>query len=85
MNFYKIKFDKETLVTYWKKGWKVWLMMLCINIAVAIVVIPIMIPLAAMWVFLILDMASDLVPFVLAIILGPPMSYYVFTLFYGKQ
>jgi len=30
----------ETYVAYWKRGWWVWLMMVCINLAIALTAVP---------------------------------------------
>ena len=85
MKFQKIKLNKETLLLYWKKGWKVWLMVLCCSFAVAIVALPIMIPLAMLVAFLNIEINGNIVPFILSLTIVPPTLYYIFTLFYEDK
>lgn len=73
----------ETFFEYWKKGWKVWLMMLCINFSCLLLFIPV----AIVTVFL-LRGGKGLYFFlsaIIGIIFVPALSYLVFKLFYGEQ
>lgn len=67
---------------YWKKGWKVWLMMFCINLSYFLFLLPIA------FIAILLKGGKELYFFltiILGLIFAPALTYLVFKLFYGEQ
>ena len=72
----------EIFFEYWKRGWKVWLMMLCINLAYLILFFPVALLIGA------LGGDKGLYYFITTIVgllFAPPLTYWVFKSFYGEQ
>ena len=69
---------------YWKKGWKVWLMMLCINFSYVLLFLP-----AAIIVIKLAGRDAKGVYYLVAAILGlifsPALTYLIFKSFYGER
>jgi len=71
----------ETFFEYWKRGWKVFLMMFCVNLSFLLLFVPIAIislPLGGKGTYYILSI-------IFGIIFIPVFAYWVFKFFYGEQ
>jgi hypothetical protein len=74
--------EMDIFFEYWKKGWKVWLMMICINFSYLLLFIPIA------FIIIFLRASKGLYYFIaatLGLIFAPAITYYIFKLFYGEQ
>ena len=72
----------ETFFEYWKKGWKVWLMMICVNFSYVLLFLPIAIVTGF------LKCGTGVYYFIGTIVgltFAPALTYFVFKLFYGEQ
>ena len=71
----------ETFLQYWKKGWKVLLMIVCVSLANYLWIIPAVIP--------VLNSENkeiySLLITIIFVIISPAIAYFIFKLFYGEQ
>lgn len=74
----------ETFFEYWKKGWKVWLMIFCLNLLYFLASLPV-----AFVVIKIMGVTNKGAYFFICGIVGliffPPLAYKVLEFFYGEQ
>ena len=77
---------EEKFWHYWKRGWWVWLMMLCVSLGHLGVLLVVLLPLAL--VFPPLRQSEDLfhvAVFVVLLLVGSPVNYLVFVWFLGED
>jgi len=73
----------DTFFEYWKKGWKVWLMMVCVNLSYLLLLIPI-----SFFDIFLRGSTKGLDYFIiitLGLIFVPALTYWVFKFFYGEK
>lgn len=76
----------EKFRLYWKRGWRVWLMMLCISLGQMGVLFVVLLPLALIFPPLREnEVHLQVAAFVLMLIIGPVVNYSVFAWFYGEE
>lgn len=72
----------EIFFEYWKRGWKVWLMMTCVSFSYVLLFLPVAIVIG----FLKCGTGVYyLISAILGLTLAPVLTYFVFKLFYGDK